>query len=82
MYIRSLRPIAQFVSILLLALSAHAQLAAIPLTGHAGLDQYRASRVAIFTDDFGELMRYRGDNGSLRAMPLPVCWLSRSAVAP
>jgi lysophospholipase L1-like esterase len=32
---------------------------AIPSTGFPGLDQYRASRIAIYTDDFGELKRYR-----------------------
>jgi lysophospholipase L1-like esterase len=31
----------------------------IPPTGFPGLDQYRASRIAIYTDDFGELKRYR-----------------------
>ena len=31
----------------------------IPSTGFPGLDEYRASRVAIYTDDFGELKRYR-----------------------
>jgi hypothetical protein len=31
----------------------------IPTTGFPGLDQYRASRIAIYTDDFGELARYR-----------------------
>ncbi|MFY9977768.1 MAG: SGNH/GDSL hydrolase family protein [Candidatus Sulfotelmatobacter sp.] len=31
----------------------------IPSTGFAGLDQYRASRIAIYTDDFGQLGRYR-----------------------
>jgi len=38
----------------------------IPSTGFAGLDQYRASRVAIFTDDFGQLARYRDANAALR----------------
>jgi lysophospholipase L1-like esterase len=31
----------------------------IPSTGQPGLDQYRASRISIYTDDFGELARYR-----------------------
>ena len=39
----------------------------IPSTGFAGLDQYRASRVAIFTDDFGQLNRYREANAALKA---------------
>jgi len=34
----------------------------IPSTGFAGLDQYRASRIAIFTDDYGQLARYRDAN--------------------
>lgn len=59
------------IMILLIGVSAWGQQPAIPSTGHAGLDAYRASRIAVFTDDYGQLMRYRGDNGSLRAMPLP-----------
>ena len=34
----------------------------IPSTGFAGLDNYRASRIAMFTDDFGQLARYRSAN--------------------
>jgi lysophospholipase L1-like esterase len=43
------------------AVAAFAQQAplAIPTTGFAGLDQYRASRIAVFTDDYGQLARYR-----------------------
>jgi acyl-CoA thioesterase I len=37
----------------------------IPATGFAGLDDYRAHRIAIFTDDFGQLARYRDDNAAL-----------------
>jgi len=37
----------------------------IPSTGYPGLDQYRASRLAIFTDDFGQLGRYRDANAAL-----------------
>jgi lysophospholipase L1-like esterase len=32
---------------------------AIPTTGFPGLDQYRASHISVFTDDFGQLARYR-----------------------
>jgi acyl-CoA thioesterase I len=39
----------------------------IPSTGFPGIDQYRASRVAIYTDDFGQLARYRADNAALAA---------------
>jgi lysophospholipase L1-like esterase len=53
-----------------LVISAFSQQAAqplsIPATGSAGLDQYRASRIAIFTDDFGQLSRYRGANAALK----------------
>lgn len=38
---------------------------AIPSTGFAGLDEYRASRVSIYTDDFGQLGRYREANAAL-----------------
>ncbi len=37
----------------------------IPTTGFAGLDQYRASRIAMFTDDFGQLSRYRDADAAL-----------------
>ena len=37
----------------------------IPSTGVPGLDQYRASRIAIYTDDFGELARYRDADAAL-----------------
>jgi lysophospholipase L1-like esterase len=37
----------------------------IPSTGFAGLDQYRASRISIYTDDFGQLARYREANAAL-----------------
>src|ERR1700733_1071679 len=55
-----------FLSVVLLCLSARAQQPAIPPTGFSGLDQYRASRIAIFTDDFGQLARYRDANASLK----------------
>jgi lysophospholipase L1-like esterase len=40
---------------------------AIRSTGSPDLDQYRASRIAIYTDDFGELKRYRAANAALKA---------------
>jgi lysophospholipase L1-like esterase len=55
----------------LLIVSALAQQSApqsapvIPSTGYPGLDEYRASRIAIYTDDFGELARYRDGNAAL-----------------
>lgn len=38
----------------------------IPTTGFAGLDQYRASRIAVYTNDYGELARYRSANAALK----------------
>jgi len=75
MHPQALRRVVQLASVLLIAplfiaLSAQTPAPTIPSTGFAGLDQYRASRIAVFTNDFGQLTRYRGDNGSLRAMPL------------
>jgi lysophospholipase L1-like esterase len=37
----------------------------IPSTGFASLDQYRARRIAVFFDDFGQLARYRDANAKL-----------------
>ncbi len=51
--------------IVLSVLPALAQQPSIPPTGNADLDQYRASRIAIYTDDFGQLSRYRGANAAL-----------------
>jgi lysophospholipase L1-like esterase len=66
MTLRRSRNAVQFVFVALLCLSARAQQPSIPPTGFPGLDQYRASRIAIFTDDFGQLARYREANASLR----------------
>jgi lysophospholipase L1-like esterase len=59
-----------FIALLFVAFSAFgqqpAQPTAIPSSGFAGLDQYRASRIAIFTDDFGQLARYRDANAALK----------------
>src|SRR5258708_10967371 len=48
---------------------ASAQQVTLPSTGHPGLDQYRASRIAVFTDDFGQLTRYRDANERLNPPP-------------
>ncbi len=37
----------------------------IPTTGFSGLDDYRARRIAVFTDDYGQLARYREANAAL-----------------
>jgi acyl-CoA thioesterase I len=39
----------------------------IPSTGFAGLDHYRASRINVYMNDFGELARYRTANAGLGA---------------
>ena len=67
--------------IALLSVSAAAQQAAPPAkapapaqsttitiqsTGFAGLDQYRASRIAVYTNDYGQLARYRDANAALK----------------
>src|SRR5499427_346876 len=39
--------------------------ATIPPSGFPGLDRYRASRIKVYMNDFGELSRYRDANASL-----------------
>lgn len=62
-----IRTISQPLFATLLSLPALAQQLApsIPSTGFVGLDQYRASRIAIYTDDFGQLARYREADAAL-----------------
>ena len=64
--LRRFRNPIQFLFVALLCVASQAQRPAIPPTGYQGLDQYRASRIAIFTDDFGQLARYRDANASLK----------------
>jgi|SRR5580704_944865 acyl-CoA thioesterase-1 len=67
----SLQPIIRTLSQLLfasfLAFPSLAQqpIPSIPSTGFAGLDQYRASRISIYTNDFGQLARYRKADAAL-----------------
>jgi lysophospholipase L1-like esterase len=64
----TLHPIVRLIAPALLAiLSALPQQTAppIPSTGHPDLDQYRASRISIYTDDFAQLARYREANAAL-----------------
>ena len=60
--------------VLLLAISAAAQptpqQVTLPTTGFAGLDKYRASRIAVYVNDYGQLVRYRDANSALKA-PTP-----------
>jgi hypothetical protein len=64
------RSLQKLALVLLFAIAALAQqpasTPAIPSTGFPGLDQYRASRIAVFTDDFGQLARYRDANAALK----------------
>src|ERR1700726_4824846 len=62
-----IRPLSQWLFAILLSLPVLAQQPAppIPSTGFAGLDQYRASRISIYTDDFGQLARYREADAEL-----------------
>src|ERR1700692_3871121 len=59
-----------FFVILILSVCAVAQgpgpQVTLPTSGYAGLDQYRASRIAIFVNDYGELARYREANAALK----------------
>jgi lysophospholipase L1-like esterase len=61
------RSATQLILSVVVCVSAFAQQAppAIPTTGFAGLDQYRASSIAVFTDDYGQLARYREANAAL-----------------
>src|ERR1700675_2341705 len=67
-----IRNLSQPLFAILLSLPALAQHPApsIPSTGFAGLDEYRASRISIYTDDFGQLARYREADAAL-APPAP-----------
>jgi lysophospholipase L1-like esterase len=62
-----LRHLAPLLLLAAISLSALAQQPNIPSTGDAGLDRYRASRIAIFADDFGELARYRDADAAVRS---------------
>ena len=54
-------------SLLSLPVLAQQTAPVIPSSGAPGLDEYRESRVAIYTDDFGQLGRYREANAALAA---------------
>jgi lysophospholipase L1-like esterase len=58
-----------FVTLLFLPALAQQLAPSIPSTGFAGLDQYRASRITIYTDDFGQLARYREADAALAPPP-------------
>jgi lysophospholipase L1-like esterase len=53
--------------VLLLACAVQAQEPVVPpATGFPGLDRYRASRVAVYFNDYGQLARYREANASVK----------------
>jgi lysophospholipase L1-like esterase len=58
--------------VMICATVAVAQLPAVtlPSSGSPGLDRYRASRIAIYLNDYGELARYR-DADATRKAPAP-----------
>src|SRR5271170_5090868 len=62
-----IRALSQPLFAILLSFPALAQqpVSPIPSTGHPELDQYRASRISIYTDDFGQLARYRDADAAL-----------------
>jgi lysophospholipase L1-like esterase len=62
-----IRTISQPLLAILLSLPVLAQHTgpSIPSTGFSGLDQYRVSRISIYTDDFGQLARYREADAAL-----------------
>jgi lysophospholipase L1-like esterase len=55
-----------FLAVSAMAQQQQVQVPSIPSTGFPGLDQYRASRIAMFTDDYGQLARYRTANAALK----------------
>jgi lysophospholipase L1-like esterase len=74
---RNATHLASFFSIIVLSICTVAQQASpapqtvptpgIPSTGFAGLDGYRARRIAVFTDDYGQLARYREADAAVGA---------------
>ena len=62
-----IRALSQPLFTILLSFPALAQrpVPSIPSTGFPELDQYRVSRISIYTDDFGQLGRYRDANAAL-----------------
>jgi lysophospholipase L1-like esterase len=46
------------------------QTVTLPSTGYPGLDKYRASKIAVYANDYGQLARYRDANTALKP-PVP-----------
>jgi len=59
-----------FLVVLLLSICALAQApgpqVTLPSTGYPGLDKYRASRIAVYVNDYGQLARYHDANSALK----------------
>jgi len=59
-----------FLVVLLLSTCALAQApgpqVTLPSTGYPGLDKYRASRIAVYVNDYGQLARYHDANSALK----------------
>lgn len=55
------------VLVVLGAFAQQPQTVTVPPTGFPGLDRYRASRIAVYTDDYGQLSRYREANAALKS---------------
>src|SRR5260370_32399203 len=62
-----IRALAQLLFVILLSFPTLAQqpVPPIPSTGFPELDQYRASRISIYMNDFGQLARYRAAAAAL-----------------
>jgi lysophospholipase L1-like esterase len=67
MQFRKLSKLASILILLCAAAFAQQTAPSIPSSGSPGLDEYRASRLAIYTDDFGELKRYRDSDAAMIA---------------
>jgi lysophospholipase L1-like esterase len=67
MQFRNLSKLSSILILLCAAALAQQTAPSIPSTGSPGLDEYRASRLAIYTDDFGELKRYRDSDAAMIA---------------
>lgn len=65
MYLRRIPLLVLLLAFQSVSLYAQQPAPSIPSTGYPDLDQYRASRVAIYTDDFGQLARYRDADKAL-----------------
>ena len=67
MQFRNLSKLSSILILLCAAALAQQTAPSIPSSGSPGLDEYRASRLAIYTDDFGELKRYRDSDAAMIA---------------